>query len=82
MPGHFLIWRKDCQGIKQHLKGERFKILLQLISYLHASKANEVRYTFRFQARGHSRFLAWLFCSLFINCGDCATQARSVLTNI
>lgn len=56
MSGYFLVWREDFCEIKEHLNGRGFKILLEILSNLHASRIKEVPYTFRPRTRGQSKF--------------------------
>ena len=58
MSGYFLVWRKDFDEIREHLNGKGFKILLEILSNLHASKIKEVPYTFRPRTQGQSK-LSW-----------------------
>jgi dolichol-phosphate mannosyltransferase len=55
MSGYFLVWRKDFYEIREHLNGKGFKILLEILSNLHASKIKEVPYTFRPRTQGQSK---------------------------
>jgi|ERR1700722_11014061 dolichol-phosphate mannosyltransferase len=55
MSGYFLVWRKDFCEIREHLNGEGFKILLEILSHLHASKIIEVPYAFRPRMQGQSK---------------------------
>jgi len=56
MSGYFLIWRKDFCGVKGQLNGKGFKILLEILAKLHASRVKEVPYTFRPRTKGESKF--------------------------
>ena len=56
MSGYFAVWRKDFCEIKERLNGTGFKILLEILSNLHASKIMEVPYTFRSRTHGQSKF--------------------------
>jgi dolichol-phosphate mannosyltransferase len=55
MSGYFLIWRKDFSEVREHLNGNGFKILLEILSNLDASKIKEVPYTFRPRTQGKSK---------------------------
>jgi len=55
MSGYFLIWRKDFAEVKSQLNGRGFKILLEILAKLRASKIKEVPYTFRPRTRGQSK---------------------------
>ncbi len=55
MSGYFLLSRKDFREVKGDLNGEGFKILLEILARLGASKITEVPYTFRQRARGESK---------------------------
>ena len=56
MSGYFAVWRKDFCEIKERLNGTGFKILLEILSNLHASKIKEIPYTFRPRTQGQSKF--------------------------
>jgi dolichol-phosphate mannosyltransferase len=66
MSGYFLVWRKDFYEIREHLNGKGFKILLEILSNLHASKIKEVPYTFRPRTQGQSK-LSWRVILLYIH---------------
>jgi dolichol-phosphate mannosyltransferase len=55
MSGYFLVWRKDFEEMRERLNGKGFKILLEILSNLNASKIKEVPYTFRARTRGRSK---------------------------
>lgn len=55
MSGYFLVWRKDFAEVKEHLNGKGFKILLEILANLRASKIKEVPYTFRPRMQGQSK---------------------------
>jgi dolichol-phosphate mannosyltransferase len=55
MSGYFLVWRKDFAEVKGQLDGKGFKILLEILTRLHASTIKEVPYTFRPRAHGESK---------------------------
>ena len=75
MSGYFLVWRKDFTEVKGQLNGKGFKILLEILARLRASKVKEVPYTFRPRTQGQSKLSGRLFSSTSINCGGCAAQA-------
>jgi len=56
MSGYFVVWRKDFYQIREQLNGTGFKILLEILSNVQASKLKEVPYTFRPRTRGQSKF--------------------------
>jgi dolichol-phosphate mannosyltransferase len=55
MSGYFLVWRKDFSEIKDQLNGRGFKILLEIITRLHAARVKEIPYTFRPRTSGESK---------------------------
>jgi dolichol-phosphate mannosyltransferase len=55
MSGYFLLWRKDFSKVRGQLNGKGFKILLEILARLHASKIKEVPYTFRPRTKGQSK---------------------------
>jgi dolichol-phosphate mannosyltransferase len=55
MSGYFLVWRKDFVEVKGQLDGKGFKILLEILARLHASRVKEVPYTFRSRTHGESK---------------------------
>jgi dolichol-phosphate mannosyltransferase len=55
MSGYFLLSRKDFREVKDDLNAKGFKILLEILAGLGASKIKEVPYTFRPRARGESK---------------------------
>jgi dolichol-phosphate mannosyltransferase len=55
MSGYFLVWRKDFSEIKDQLNGRGFKILLEILTRLHASRVKEIPYTFRPRTSGESK---------------------------
>jgi dolichol-phosphate mannosyltransferase len=55
MSGYFLVWRKDFAEVKGQLDGKGFKILLEILARLHASRIKEVPYTFRPRTHGESK---------------------------
>lgn len=55
MSGYFLVSRKDFAGVKAQLNGSGFKILLEILAKLRASKIKEVPYTFRPRTQGQSK---------------------------
>jgi len=55
MSGYFLVWRKDFSEVKDQLNGRGFKILLEILASLNASKVKEIPYTFRPRANGESK---------------------------
>jgi len=55
MSGYFLVWGKDFYEIREQLNGTGFKILLEILSNVQASKLKEVPYTFRPRTRGQSK---------------------------
>jgi dolichol-phosphate mannosyltransferase len=55
MSGYFLVRRKVFFEIREQLNGKGFKILLEILWNLHASKIKEVPYTFRPRTRGQSK---------------------------
>jgi dolichol-phosphate mannosyltransferase len=65
MSGYFLVWRKDFYEIKERLNGKGFKILLEILTNLHASKIMEVPYTFRPRRRGQSKLTGRVILQFF-----------------
>jgi dolichol-phosphate mannosyltransferase len=65
MSGYFLVWRKDFYEIREHLNGKGFKILLEILSNLHAPKIIEVPYTFRPRTRGQSKLCGRIILQFF-----------------
>ena len=55
MSGYFLVWRKDFSEIKDQLNGRGFKILLEILTRLHAARVKEIPYTFRPRISGESK---------------------------
>jgi len=55
MSGYFLVWRKDFSEVKDQLNGRGFKILLEILTRLHASSVKEIPYTFRPRTNGESK---------------------------
>ena len=55
MSGYFLVWRKDFSEVKDQLNGRGFKILLEILTRLHASRVKEIPYTFRPRTSGESK---------------------------
>jgi len=55
MSGYFLVWRKDFSEVKAQLNGRGFKILLEILTRLHASRVKEIPYTFRPRTSGESK---------------------------
>src|ERR1700730_1186800 len=55
MSGYFLVWRKDFSEIKDQLNGRGFKILLEILTRLHAARVKEIPYTFRPRINGESK---------------------------
>jgi dolichol-phosphate mannosyltransferase len=55
MSGYFLVWRKDFSEIKDQLNGTGFKILLEILTRLRASRVKEIPYTFRPRTSGESK---------------------------
>lgn len=55
MSGYFLVWRKDFSEIKDQLNGTGFKILLEILTRLRASRVKEIPYTFRPRTSGKSK---------------------------
>jgi dolichol-phosphate mannosyltransferase len=55
MSGYFLFWRKDFCEVKERLNGKGFKILLEILAALHASRIKEVPYIFRSRTIGKSK---------------------------
>jgi dolichol-phosphate mannosyltransferase len=65
MSGYFLVWRKDFYEIREHLNGKGFKILLEILSNLHAPKIIEVPYAFRSRTQGHSKLCGRIILQFF-----------------
>jgi dolichol-phosphate mannosyltransferase len=55
MSGYFLVRREDFSRVKDQLNGGGFKILLELLAYLHTSEVREVPYTFQPRTCGKSK---------------------------
>ena len=55
MSGYFLVWRKDFSEVKDQLNGRGFKILLEILTRLHAARVKEIPYTFRPRINGESK---------------------------
>jgi dolichol-phosphate mannosyltransferase len=55
MSGYFLFWREDFCEVKNQLNGRGFKILLEILARLHASRVMEVPYRFRPRTIGESK---------------------------
>jgi len=65
MSGYFLVWRKDFYEIRERLNGKGFKILLEILSNLHAAKIKEIPYTFRPRVQGQSKLSSKVIMQFF-----------------
>jgi dolichol-phosphate mannosyltransferase len=55
MSGYFLMRREDFSAVKEQLKGDGFKILLEMLANLQSSGIAEVPYTFQARIHGASK---------------------------
>jgi dolichol-phosphate mannosyltransferase len=76
MSGYFLVWRKDFYEIREHLNGNGFKILLEILSNLHDSKIKEVPYTFRPRMRGQSKLSGRVILQFFLQLWRLCSSSR------